>query len=78
VLSRQQQPHPRGDDRAQITRVRQAAEALFTSKPLTGQHASSPGTADADRPVNPQTAGAADTLAGGAGPSRGAWNVGRP
>jgi hypothetical protein len=33
VLSRQQQPHPRGNDRAQITRARQAAEALFTSKP---------------------------------------------
>jgi hypothetical protein len=33
LLSRQQQPHPRGDDREQITRARQAAEALFTSKP---------------------------------------------
>ena len=43
-----------------------------------GQHASSSGIADADRPVDPQTAGAADTLAGGAGPSRGARNVGRP
>jgi hypothetical protein len=33
LLSRQQQPRPRGDDREQITRARQAAEALFTSKP---------------------------------------------
>jgi hypothetical protein len=33
LLSRQQQPHPRGDDRERITRARQAAEALFTSKP---------------------------------------------
>ncbi len=27
------QPYPRGDDRERITRARQAAEALFTSKP---------------------------------------------
>jgi hypothetical protein len=33
LLSRQQHPHPRGDDREQIARARQAAEALFTSKP---------------------------------------------
>jgi hypothetical protein len=33
LLSRQQQPHHRGDDREQIIRARQAAEALFTSKP---------------------------------------------
>jgi len=33
LLSRQQQPYPRGDDRERITRARQAAEALFTSKP---------------------------------------------
>jgi hypothetical protein len=62
VLSRQQQPHPRGDDRAQITRARQAAEALFTSKPPPVSTASSPGTADAARPVDPQTAGATDTM----------------
>ncbi|MGH7114616.1 MAG: hypothetical protein ACREE9_08990 [Stellaceae bacterium] len=29
---RQQQPHPRGDNRERITRARQAAEALFTPK----------------------------------------------
>ena len=33
MLSRQQQPYPRGDDRARIARARQAAEALFRSKP---------------------------------------------
>jgi len=33
LLSRQHQIDPRGDDREQITRARQAAEALFTSKP---------------------------------------------
>jgi len=33
LLSRWQQPQPRGDDRERITRARQAAEALFTSKP---------------------------------------------
>ena len=33
MLSRQPQSHPRGDDRERITRARQAAEALFTSKP---------------------------------------------
>src|ERR1700760_1586698 len=33
LLSRQQQIKPRGDDREHITRARQAAEALFTSKP---------------------------------------------
>ena len=33
LLSRQQRPYPRGDDRARITRARQAAEALFRSKP---------------------------------------------
>jgi hypothetical protein len=37
LLSRQQQPHPRGDDRERITRVRQAAEALFTAKPPVGE-----------------------------------------
>jgi hypothetical protein len=33
LLSRGQQPHPRGDDYERITRARQAAEALFTAKP---------------------------------------------
>ncbi len=33
LLSRQQQSHPRGDDRERVTRARQAADALFTSKP---------------------------------------------
>ncbi|MGA8708200.1 MAG: hypothetical protein WB646_14565 [Steroidobacteraceae bacterium] len=38
MLSRQHQPYSRGDDRERITRARQAAEALFTSKPPR-QHA---------------------------------------
>ena len=42
------------------------------------QHASSSGIADADRPVDPQTAGGADALAGSTGPSRGARHVSRP
>jgi hypothetical protein len=33
LLSRQHQSDPRGDGRERITRARQAAEALFTSKP---------------------------------------------
>jgi hypothetical protein len=33
LLSQQYQPHPPGDIREQITRARQAAEALFTAKP---------------------------------------------
>jgi hypothetical protein len=33
LLNRSQPPQPRGDDRERITRARQAAEALFTSKP---------------------------------------------
>jgi hypothetical protein len=33
LLSQRQQLHSRGDDRERITRARQAAEALFTSKP---------------------------------------------
>lgn len=33
LLSRQHQPHPHTDDRQRIDSARQAAEALFTSKP---------------------------------------------
>jgi hypothetical protein len=33
LLTLQQQPYPRGDDRERISRARQAAEALFRSKP---------------------------------------------
>ena len=35
LLTRQQQPRPRGDDRERTTRARQVAEALFASKPVT-------------------------------------------
>jgi hypothetical protein len=33
LLNREQQPHPRGDDRERRARARLAAEALFKSKP---------------------------------------------
>ena len=33
MLSQRRQPYPLGDDRERISRARQAAEALFTSKP---------------------------------------------
>lgn len=33
MLSREQQPHPRGDNREGIIRAHQAAEALFKPKP---------------------------------------------
>jgi hypothetical protein len=48
LLSRQQQPRPGGDDLEQITRARQAAEALFRSKPpVSGP--SVPASAPADQ-----------------------------
>ena len=48
MLSQRQHPHPRGDDREQITRARQAAEALFRSKqPVSGP--SVPASAPADQ-----------------------------
>jgi hypothetical protein len=47
LLSRQQQP-PRDDDRERITRARQAAEALFASKPPVGSP-SVPQTVTADQ-----------------------------
>jgi len=46
--SQGQQPRPRGDDRERTTRARQAAEALFTSKPPI----STP-TVPADAPADP-------------------------
>jgi hypothetical protein len=48
LLSGQQQPRPGDDDREQITRARQAAEALFRSKlPVSGP--SVPASAPADQ-----------------------------
>jgi hypothetical protein len=44
---RHQHPDPRDDDRERITRARQAADALFTSKPPVGGP-SAPDTAPAD------------------------------
>jgi hypothetical protein len=46
LLSRQHQPQPRGDDREPITRARQTAEALFTSKPSVGTAIAPPAVAD--------------------------------
>jgi len=37
LLSHSQQHQSRGDDRERITRARQAADALFTSKPPVGE-----------------------------------------
>jgi hypothetical protein len=42
LLSRQDQSHPRSDNRERITRARQAAEALFTAKPPVGPPAIAP------------------------------------
>lgn len=50
LLSRQKQPHPRGDDRERISRARQAAEALFTSKPPVSTPANQQ-AAPADQPA---------------------------
>jgi len=48
LISRQQQRRPGGDDREQITRARQAAEALFRSRPpVSGP--SVPASAPADQ-----------------------------
>jgi hypothetical protein len=48
LISRQQQPRPGGDDPEQITRARQAAEALFRSKPPVSEP-SAPASAPADQ-----------------------------
>ena len=37
MLSRRPPPYPRGDDRERITRARQAAEALFATKPQSAE-----------------------------------------
>jgi hypothetical protein len=37
LFSRQQQPYPQGDERERIARARQAAEALFASKPAVDE-----------------------------------------
>jgi hypothetical protein len=37
LFSRRQQPYPPGDERERIARARQAAEALFISKPPVGE-----------------------------------------
>jgi len=37
LLSQRRQSYPRGDDRERISRARQAAEAVFRSKPPVGE-----------------------------------------
>jgi hypothetical protein len=49
LLRSQLHPNPRGDDHEQITRARQAAEALFASKPPVSKP-SGPETASVDLP----------------------------
>jgi hypothetical protein len=50
LSTRQHQPQPRGDDRERISKTRQAAEALFTSKsPVNGP-------SDPDSPTADQSA----------------------
>jgi hypothetical protein len=50
LSTRQHQPQPRSDDRERISRARQAAEALFTSKPPAS------GPSDPDAPPAGQSA----------------------
>jgi len=51
LLSRQPQPHYRGDDRERITRARQAAEALFTPRRQVAEPSVSDSLPSADQPV---------------------------
>ncbi len=37
MFSRRQQPYPQGDERERVARARQAAEALFASKPAADE-----------------------------------------
>jgi hypothetical protein len=48
---RQQQHHPRGDDRERITSARLAAEALFTPKPRPAEPSVSDPVPSAERPA---------------------------
>jgi hypothetical protein len=50
LLSRQQQPHPRSDDRERMTRAREAAEALFTVKPPVSEPLGAPADQSARKP----------------------------
>ena len=51
MLSRQQQPHPRGDDGERVTRARQAAEALFAPKIQVAEPSVSDSLSSADQPA---------------------------
>ena len=48
---REQQHHPRGDDRERITSARQAAEALFTPKPRAVEPLASDPVPSAEQPA---------------------------
>jgi hypothetical protein len=50
LLTRDQKPHPRSDDRERITRARQTAEALFKAKPSVSTPPG-PDTSPADQSV---------------------------
>jgi hypothetical protein len=51
LFSRQQQPYPQGDERERIAKARQAAEALFVSKPPIDERSVSESPAPPDQPA---------------------------
>jgi hypothetical protein len=51
LFSRRQQPFPQGDERERIARARQAAEALFASKPSVDERPASHSPASPDQPA---------------------------
>ena len=51
MLSRQQQPHPRGDDGERVTRARHAAEVLFAPKRQVVEPSVSASPSSADQPA---------------------------
>jgi hypothetical protein len=51
LLSRQQQPHSRGDDGERVTRARHAAEALFAPKRQVVEPSVSASLSSADQPA---------------------------
>jgi hypothetical protein len=51
LFSRRQQPHSQGDDGERIARARQAAEALFATKPPIDERSVSASAAPPDQPA---------------------------
>ena len=70
LLSRPRQPRARGDHRERIDRARQAAEALFRSKPSVRELLAPEISNAARSAIGAQTARARNKPFGGAGPSR--------